>query len=136
MKNICACYRHSLKEISMASHPGDVFATLNKEQLAVKIAYDITQYPKTDNQVKLSLLQDLIITLLPGTATFGRVRSAERCGTGNPGPTYRKLQSVRCHKNSEDVMGWLDAMLIAYLQSPSGAQTFQTLSSTQVATPY
>ena len=102
-------------------HPD--FTSLNKQQLVVKIAYDITKYPKTDNQVKLSLLQDLIINMLPGTGDHTSI-------------TYNKLQSIRCHKNSEDVTGWLDAMLSAYLQFPDATETFKTLTPAQVSTPY
>jgi 16S rRNA C1402 N4-methylase RsmH len=99
----------------------ELFATLSKSQLVVKIANDITQY--RDKQVKLSLLQDLIINLLPDTGE-------------HDSPTNRKLQSIRCHMNSEDVTGWLDAILMTYLQTPGGAQTFETLTPTQVLTPY
>jgi len=35
---------------------GGVFSALSTEQLAAKIAHDITQYSPTDTQVKLSLL--------------------------------------------------------------------------------
>ena len=100
----------------------NVFTGLGKHQLLAKIAHDITQYSNADKQAKLSLLQDLIIMLLTDA--------------DEDDVTHRKLQSIRCHMNSEDVTEWMDAMLLEYLRSPIGAQSFTTLTPIHVISPY
>lgn len=80
-------------------------------QRAAKIARGIVRCPESDAQMKLSLLQDLIIELLPGTDELA----------------YRRMMTVRCHKNSEDVVGWLDPLLKEYLNTPSVASTLNNI---------
>ncbi len=74
---------------------------MSKEQVAIKIAHDILKYPADDAQAKLSLLQDLVITLLPGARESVDLTKA--------------LQGCRSRCNSEDVVKWMDALLALYL---------------------
>lgn len=80
-------------------------------QRAAKIARDIVRCPESDAQMKLSLLQDLIIELLPGTDSV----------------RHRRMMTIRCHKQSEDVVGWLDPILAEYLNTPVVANTLNNI---------
>lgn len=98
----------------------NTFDRLSREQLVVKIAHDITRYPSSDVQVKLSLFQDLVITLLPYVSD----------------DLHRQLMAIRCHKQSENVVDWLDAMLTVYLKEPKLQGMMSELSAEQLSTPY
>ncbi len=98
----------------------DKVTGLDRRQLVAKIAHDITKYSATDQQVKLSLLQELIIVLLADSESS----------------MHAKLKSIQCHFSSENVTGWLDAMMAAYLRSDGGAEAFGSLTPEQVAAPY
>jgi hypothetical protein len=91
---------------------------MSNEQVAIKIAHEILKYPAEEAQVKLSLLQDLVITLLPGARD-------------NVDLT-RKLQGCRSRCNSEDVVKWVDALLTLYL----GVVGLESLTSEQLEHPY
>jgi hypothetical protein len=95
---------------------------LSKEQVAIKICHEILKYPAGDAQAKLSLLQDLVITLLPGAR-----ESAD---------LTRKLQGCRSRHNSEDVAEWVDALLALYMKSDQASSLIGTLTSEQLEHPY
>jgi hypothetical protein len=95
---------------------------LDREHLAAKIALDIVQYTSVNRQAKLSLLQDLIINLLPYSEK------------GNS--LYHKLQIVRCHKSSENVTDWLDALLKLYIEDSHVKQCISELTDEQKNEPY
>jgi hypothetical protein len=80
-------------------------------QRAAKIAHGIVHCPESDAQMKLSLLQDLIIELLPGTDSV----------------RYRRMMTICHHTQSEDVVGWLVPLLTEYLNTPSVANTLNNI---------
>ena len=81
------------------------------EQLAAKAALDIMT--ATSDQVKLSLLQDLLIILLPNVMISREKRY--------------ELYEVRCHANSENVTDWLDRMLSVYINFDSTKASLSTI---------
>ena len=100
----------------------NTLASLTREQLVAKIAYDITRYNNESPQAKLSLLQDLIIETLPHVE--------------QDSPDYLKLMSVRCHKPPEDVVTWLDDLMHVYLSIPKVRETLATLRPADLDHPY
>ena len=100
----------------------DSFTEFSKKQLIVKIMYDITRYTPSDSQVKLSLLQDLIILLLPDVTEGSTV--------------YRQLMSVRCHTTSEEVVQWVDKMARVYIEDPHVQLVLDGMTDEQLSKPY
>ena len=94
----------------------------SQKQLIVKIMHDITRYNKSESQVKLSLLQDLIILLLPGVTEGSNL--------------YRQLMSARCHASSEEVVKWVDKMASVYIEDPSVQHVLSGMTAEQLSTPY
>jgi len=94
----------------------------SKDQLAAKIASDIVGYGSTSPQAQLSLLQDLIIELLP---------QVEHGST-----QYWRLMAVRCHKPAEKVNEWLTMLMSEYLQNSSVKATLESLSPEDRINPY
>jgi hypothetical protein len=96
--------------------------SMTREQLVVKIANDIVCYNEYSPQVKLSLLQDLIIETLPHIE--------------HGSPEYMKLMSVRCHKPAEDIIAWVDALMHVYLTIPKVSNTLSQLPAAILIKPY
>lgn len=95
---------------------------MSKEQVAIKIVHEILKYTADDAQVKLSLLQDLVITLLPGARESVDLT--------------RKLHVCRSRCNSEDVVKWIDALLTMYMRSDQAVSLMGSLTAEQVEHPY
>jgi hypothetical protein len=95
---------------------------MNRDQLVVKIASDIVSYGDTSPQAQLSLLQDLIIELLPQVE--------------HGSPQYWQLMSVRCHKPAENVTDWLTSLMSVYLEFPLVQATKAALPREALITPY
>jgi len=98
------------------------FLDFTKEQLIVKVVHEVARYNMTDTQVKLSLLQDLIIALLPNVVVGNNI--------------YRELMSVRCHTSSEDVVQWVDKMARVYLKDPHVKCLLAGFTDEQMSMPY
>jgi hypothetical protein len=95
---------------------------MSTDQISVKIVHEILKYDQHDVQVKLSLLQDLIISLLP------KARESAELTTS--------LQGCRSRCNSEDVVRWVDALLSEYIGSSQVAPILASLKSEQLAHTY
>ena len=95
---------------------------LTKEQLAAKIASDIVGYGSSSPQAQLSLLQDLLIELLPQV--------------GHGSPSYMRLMAVRCHKPAENVAAWLTPLMSEYIQISSVNASLASMSPEDRITPY
>lgn len=105
----CACK-------SLAKRCADVsMEGLTREQRVAKIAHDIVGYDASSHQAKLSLLQDLIIETLPNV----RHGSSE----------YMRLMSVRCHQPAENVVAWLEKLMLCYSELPVVKATLAQLES-------
>ena len=99
-----------------------MFEDLSHEQTVAKIVHEIRKHEGAQgSQPKLSLLQDLLITLLSPTADK---------------ETRAKLHSVQCHACSEDVVRWLDGMADVYASDPRVQRVAATLTPEQLAAPY
>ncbi len=95
---------------------------MTKEQLVAKIAHDIICYNASSSQAKLSLLQDLIIETLPDVE--------------HGSSDYMQLMSVRCHKNAEQVVAWLEELMQTYLNLPKVKDTLAHIDPAQMTKPY
>jgi hypothetical protein len=93
---------------------------VNKEQLIAKIAADIVSQPPQNSQMKLSLLQELLICLLPNILCSSVNRQA--------------MHKIRNSSDSEDVCGWLERMLAKYLELPQSRVALGSLSPTELTT--
>jgi hypothetical protein len=102
-------------------HPVLVSGMTN-EQVAIKIAHEILKYSAGEAQLKLSLLQDLVITLLPGARESVDLT--------------KKLQGCRSRCNSEDVVNWMDALLTVYMRSDQASSLMRSLTAEQIEHPY
>ena len=98
------------------------FTDLTKEQHIAKIIFDISKHDANNSQAKLSLLQDLIIALLPHVKEGNNI--------------YKKLMSVRCNAPSENIIQWIDGMAKVYLADPNVAQVLISLTKEQMDRPY
>ncbi len=98
------------------------FDSLNTEQRIAKIAHDIVGYAGSSPQAQLSLLQDLIIELLP---------HVER-----DSPEYVRLTSVRVHTPAEHVNAWVGRLMAQYLKLEKVQATLATMSDDIMKMPY
>ena len=98
------------------------FADFSKDQLIVKIVHDIVSYEEHNQQVKLSLLQDLVIISLTN------VTESEELGN--------KLNGIRCHTPSENVVQWFDKMAKVFLKNSNVISVLDGFTKTQLSTEY
>jgi len=99
------------------------FVGMSKEQRIAKIMFDIARYDENNSQIKLSLLQDLVLDSLLLNLTADA-------------SLYHKLTSIRCHSASEDVAKWIDKMAKVYIEDPRVKCVLSGLTNEQLSNPY